>query len=483
MPKLYIAEEAGESVYEIFDSEVTFGRGAANGVQISDSHASKVHAAIRRLQGHWKLIDLESRSGTRVNGSFHNQHWLSDGDVVTIGSAIVRYAAEGAPEGPPAVSEAEGAVTRAPTAPARPAARRPVRAVPAAPVAVPAAPVVPRVAQPAVAPAPAAPSPRAPAPARAGAPSRAAAPSRNRPSRREDQYDDEYDDEGGRPHRPRKNNNGLIIVLGILGAIAFFFVMSSMFGSSMSQNLAAFNKADAMAEKRNYEGALAYAERNADPGGDDYGRLLAGMRKWRKSIEAKKEQERNAEAREYYDHEIWRKQGIAEGIFRAKYALPDEEIVQRLREFLTKYKGTPTSQEILHAEVSGFPMLRDAMREHASAEIKASSVLGAAQTEIDVKRSSGAYGPAAQDLEYLRDMNRLCMTSENWKELQAAVDLRIEDIISQARVAFEKDSQQFIKFLRDGRRRRAREQLEEMKDNYSGIPELERKVRELNSRL
>ena len=80
-------------------------------------------------------------------------------------------------------------------------------------------------------------------------------------------------------------------------------------------------------------------------------------------------------------------------------------------------------------------------------------------------------------------MNRLCMTSENWKELQRAVDLRIEEVVSQARAAFEKDSQQFNKFLRGGRRRRAREKLDEMKDNYSGIPELERRVRELNQKL
>ena len=75
------------------------------------------------------------------------------------------------------------------------------------------------------------------------------------------------------------------------------------------------------------------------------------------------------------------------------------------------------------------------------------------------------------------------MISENWKELQQAVDLRIEELVSKARLAFNKDSQSFVKFLRAGRRRRARAKLDEMQDNYSGIPELERSIRELKLKL
>ena len=52
VPKLYIAENGEESVYEIFDDEVSLGRGAANDVQIHGSAASKMHAVIRKLQGH-----------------------------------------------------------------------------------------------------------------------------------------------------------------------------------------------------------------------------------------------------------------------------------------------------------------------------------------------------------------------------------------------------------------------------------------------
>ena len=47
MPKLYIDEDGQTSVYEILETEVTIGRGAANAVQLRDPRASKHHALIR----------------------------------------------------------------------------------------------------------------------------------------------------------------------------------------------------------------------------------------------------------------------------------------------------------------------------------------------------------------------------------------------------------------------------------------------------
>src|SRR5688572_32103727 len=82
MAKLYISEGGKEAVYELFDDspEVTVGRGASNAVQIADGHASKVHLVLRRVRGRWKLVDLESKNGTRVNGAYKNAHWLSQND-------------------------------------------------------------------------------------------------------------------------------------------------------------------------------------------------------------------------------------------------------------------------------------------------------------------------------------------------------------------------------------------------------------------
>jgi pSer/pThr/pTyr-binding forkhead associated (FHA) protein len=99
MPKVYINESGKDQTYELFDdsTEVAFGRGAASDVQIADGHASKHHLVLRRQRGRWKLVDLESKNGTRVNGAFRNAHWLTHGDTVTVGSVVLRFDAEGQP--------------------------------------------------------------------------------------------------------------------------------------------------------------------------------------------------------------------------------------------------------------------------------------------------------------------------------------------------------------------------------------------------
>lgn len=478
MPKLYIAEPEGETLYEIFDDEVTLGRGAANGVQIADSHASKNHAVIRRLQGHWKVIDLESRNGVRVNGRFRNQHWLSDGDTLLIGTASLRYAAEGAPEGSPAAAQAAsqggGSGTaqpaRAAPAPAAPAQPAPARA------AVPGRPIPP---PPPSAPAPApAPAPAAPAPTR-----RAAAPvsaRKRRPAYDEEGYDSEFDDMP--PPRRRSSNSGTIVVVGIVSAIALIGIVWWLAAGGTPHNQLVWKKAAAMADGRDYEGALRYAEQHGDPDGSYYGTLLKAMRDWKKRVQARKDVERDKAARDHLDYQIYRKQAILER-FRAKNALPDEEIVRLLREFLIKYRGTAAARELMTSEHHGYPELRDAMREYASEELKATAVLGKVQTELSILETRGMYGQVIQDLEFIRDMNRLCMTPENFKQLRNLVDDRIAEVKSNATVAFGEDKARFKKYRRDEQWGKTWQQLELMREKYDGIPELIRGIKELEAGL
>ncbi|MDJ0521223.1 MAG: FHA domain-containing protein [Planctomycetota bacterium] len=490
MPKLYIDEEGHESVYEIFDDEVTLGRGAANAVQIHDSHASKMHAVVRRVQGHWKLIDLESKNGTRINGRYRNQHWLSDGDAIAIGTSTVRYAAEGATQGSPAAAAGVAVAARPAPAKAAPAKPAPAKPAPAKPAPARAAPPPPPPPQPApslveqeleAAPAPSAAPTRT---RRAGAPVSA-----RRRSQRDDRYDDDYDDyddEERRPRYQRKSNNATIIVLGGLGAIAFIVLMFAMFGSSVSRNLETFTKADKMARVRDYEGAIRYAEANADPDGDDYARLLRGLRKWKRSLQAQRDMEYDKKAREYYDYQIFRQQAITgrrPGGFRAKDALPDDEVVKLLREFLQKYRGTSPADEIMHSEVADFRHFRDAMREYADENLKATTVLQAEAAQLDIDVSARQFGKAVMNLEYVRDMNRLCMTADNYEELRQAVQLKLDGILDQARTTFQTESSQFKAHMNNGRRGQARQLLEKMKDQYGGIDELARRVRELEQRF
>jgi len=499
VPKLYIAEDDQESVYEIFDQEVSLGRGAANGVQIHNAHASKVHAVVRRIQGHWKLIDLESKNGTRVNGRYRNQYWLRDGDAIAIGTSTLRYEGQGAPQGSPAA--AAGVAAKAVSAKAVPARSGPAKPAPARPVPATPAPAAPLEAARPAPPtfteepleAPAVPVVAGTPPARSApvSPSRrtgaSSAPRRSaRPGRDDDRYDDDYDDEDDRPRYRKKSNNSAIIILGALGAIAFLVVMFAMFGSSMSQNEEVLIKADRMADKREYAKAIQYAEQNGDPSGDDYGKLMRKVANWKDRLDAQKSLERSHAAQTYFDHEIYRKQAITgrrRGGFRAKDALPDREVVRLLRDFLTKYGETAKAAEILHSDLADFEHFRDAMREYASPDLKSTDVLQGVQAQVDIDVSARRYGKAVMKLEYLRDMNRLCMTTEHYTELRKAVELKVQGITDRAYTQFDSESREFTNHLKQGRRSKARAIFETMKREYTGIDELSRKVRELEQRL
>lgn len=476
MPKFYIAEPEGETVYEIFDDEVTLGRGAANGIQINDGGASKNHAVVRRMQGHWKIVDLESKNGVRVNGRFRNQHWLCDGDQLVIGGTGMRYAAEGASEGSPAATTAAVAV----------AVAVPARGVPAKPLAVPAqaAPAVPAqpaapAASPAASPAmPDAPTRSAPAPSRRAAPASAAR--RRREAQDDDGYDSEYDD---LPPVRRKSSSSSIVMFGILGAVAligFFWLISS---GSTPHNQLVWREAGKLADSGKYDAALRYIEVNADPDGADYHLVVKAMNKYKETAKASKYNARSMEARDFFDYQIWRKQAVEGTGFRAKDALSDEEVVRLLREFLVKYKGTGAASSLIHSEYEGRPALREVMREYALEELKAVDVLGAARTEVGILVAHGQFGQAVVDLTYLRDMNRLTMTPENWKALRSQVDLEIEDIKSKARSAFKKDRAQFRTFNRNAQRGMVLRQLSTMKEKYNGIAELSRGVKELEAEI
>lgn len=487
MPKLYIAENGEETVYEIFEDEVSLGRGAANDVQIHGTAASKMHAVIRQLQGHWKLIDLESRNGTLVNGAFRNQHWLRDGDTVRVGEANVRYAAEGAPQGSPAA----GVATPAKPVPAKPAAARPTPAMPAKPVP----------AQPAPAPAPAPTPAEAPEPAHAAVgdarPTFTPAPTVARSSRRggggrsrgrRDDHDDyDYDDDmDDLPPRRRSSNSGTIVMLGILGVVAFvglFFLISSG-GSGVNQGVIA--AAEKMATRGDYEGALRYVETHADPDGEHYWAVVQNVEQWRKLAVAEKEAKFETEARDHYDYEIFRRQAVTgrrKGGFRAKDALPEDEVARMLREFLLAYPNTAAARALMNGKQSDYRHLRDAMLENRDPNVKSPRVIQGLTADHDIDVSARRFSAAYMRLDYLRSAYKLIMTSENYTEFRKAIQFKIDDVMEVAASKWKDDKALFDKHLGAGSKAKARKQLADMKQSYGEIPEFASKIKALEQRL
>ena len=59
-----------DEAYEFDDGTVTIGRDESNDISIKDAAVAPRHIQIERTsEGRFKLVDLETKSGTEVNGS------------------------------------------------------------------------------------------------------------------------------------------------------------------------------------------------------------------------------------------------------------------------------------------------------------------------------------------------------------------------------------------------------------------------------
>lgn len=81
---------AGEMVP--LDAEpLTIGRSGTSDVVLADPNASRNHAEVRAVASGFEVVDLGSTNGTLVNGTPVGRHLLVDGDLVTIGSTVLRF--------------------------------------------------------------------------------------------------------------------------------------------------------------------------------------------------------------------------------------------------------------------------------------------------------------------------------------------------------------------------------------------------------
>jgi pimeloyl-ACP methyl ester carboxylesterase len=70
---------------------MTIGRGEANDVSIPDESVSKQHALIERRDDDYVIRDRQSRNGTWLGKQRVDEHWLKDGDVLSLGRAKVVF--------------------------------------------------------------------------------------------------------------------------------------------------------------------------------------------------------------------------------------------------------------------------------------------------------------------------------------------------------------------------------------------------------
>jgi len=91
MAKLIIKEGERKRIYEICEDTLHIGSTPENNIRLRDPVVSRVHCEIKKTPQGYRIIDLESKRGTKVNGEFINQHTLKHGDRIQIGRALMQF--------------------------------------------------------------------------------------------------------------------------------------------------------------------------------------------------------------------------------------------------------------------------------------------------------------------------------------------------------------------------------------------------------
>ena len=73
--------------FELRGDELSLGRHPSNDLRLADPSVSRHHCLLRRMEGGWRAVDLESRRGTFVNGLPVRERDLVHGDFLVVGES------------------------------------------------------------------------------------------------------------------------------------------------------------------------------------------------------------------------------------------------------------------------------------------------------------------------------------------------------------------------------------------------------------
>ena len=91
MARLVISDGSTTRYVELTDASTVAGRAPENKIVIDDKQASRRHFTVDRIEYGFKVVDLESRNGTRVNDRQVNQMLLRPGDKIQIGKHTLTF--------------------------------------------------------------------------------------------------------------------------------------------------------------------------------------------------------------------------------------------------------------------------------------------------------------------------------------------------------------------------------------------------------
>jgi len=94
-PYLEARTPTGRSAIPFGKEPLSIGRHSSNKLVLVDDMASRLHAVIERVTEGFRLRDLDSRNGVKVNGQLVKNALILPGDVITIGKTIMRIVIPG----------------------------------------------------------------------------------------------------------------------------------------------------------------------------------------------------------------------------------------------------------------------------------------------------------------------------------------------------------------------------------------------------
>ncbi len=83
--------EGQELRFPLFKDRLTIGRTEQNDIQLKASYVSRRHAVIVTERDATRVVDWGSKNGVFVNSKRITEHFLKNGDILTIGTADFRY--------------------------------------------------------------------------------------------------------------------------------------------------------------------------------------------------------------------------------------------------------------------------------------------------------------------------------------------------------------------------------------------------------
>ncbi len=113
MPNITIlnGDETGKT-YAWTAERIRIGRNSANDFVIPNASVSGEHCLIERCEGGWRVKDLGSTNGTRLNQQPITMANIHRGDVVAFGDIAVSIQGDDVPEADPATTESVDSIPR-----------------------------------------------------------------------------------------------------------------------------------------------------------------------------------------------------------------------------------------------------------------------------------------------------------------------------------------------------------------------------------